>query len=188
MSDVYVARRRLRVGGRDVMPGDEVPEANSWYHLSTYVHNGSLALVQTDTHYARGMHQRRPEAPERADYRVKRDRWHGELEGWGKAGQPPPPSTQLTSVTPDTVSETSDGTETITLVWEGPDPTLIGFADASGPGVTATWPMTVLDPGIGTWTSYPGFWGNASGPGSYPVSLWDDTVEISNQLPFTTTA
>lgn len=79
MSVVYVARRRLRVGGRDVMPGDDVPEASSWRHLPTYVHNGSVALVQTDVHYARGMHQRRPDTT-RGDYRKKGlERWYGEI-------------------------------------------------------------------------------------------------------------
>lgn len=80
MSVVYVACRRLRVGGRDVMPGEDVPEATGWRHLPTYVHNGSVALVQTNVVYARGAQQRRPNSPARADYRVKHDRWYGEVQ------------------------------------------------------------------------------------------------------------
>jgi hypothetical protein len=191
MADVYVARKCLKVGEQTYYPGDEVPEANSWWHLPTYVHNGSLALVQTSVDYSRGMNQRRPVDPDRADYRVKRERWYGELSGWGKASGPPPASATFVSITPNSVSQAADDV-VCNLVWTGDDPDSIGFADASGPGITAVWALTVTGPGTGTWTSYAGFWGNAAGPGSYPVSLWKDSgdgaVEISNQLPFTTTA
>lgn len=99
MPVVYVARRRLRVGGRDVMPGDEVPEASSWRHLPVYVHNGSLALVQTDVHYARGNLQRRPDTG-RDDYRkLGMERWYGEIR-YGEAAPPAPDAPVIDSVTP----------------------------------------------------------------------------------------
>lgn len=112
MANVYVARRRLRVGGRDVMPGDEVPEAGGWRHLPVYVRNGSVALVQTDVTYARGMNQRRPTAG-RDDYRKKGlEHWYGEIrygdDSGGSGG-----SVVISSVTPDPASLAVDNNFTV---------------------------------------------------------------------------
>lgn len=41
----YVARQRLKVGGRTVAPGDVVPEAATWKNVQAYVNDGSLAVA-----------------------------------------------------------------------------------------------------------------------------------------------
>jgi len=161
MANVYVARRRLRVDGRDVMPGEDVPEANGWRNLPTYVHNGSLSLVQTDVVYARGMNQRRPLDPDRADYRVQRDRWHGEVQHGG--GAPVSQQATVTSISPaDTIAVGAmltvtgtgfSGTVSVSL-WNSDFSKGGGLGNATvvnGTTITADIPNTaLLPPGVYT--------------------------------------
>ena len=41
----YVARKRLKVAGRTVEPGEAVPEASTWRNVQAYVNDGSLAVA-----------------------------------------------------------------------------------------------------------------------------------------------
>ena len=65
MADVYVARKRLKVGDSYRMPGDEVPEAAGWRNLHSYLSSGAVVLVQTDRVQATGNKQRIPLPPQR---------------------------------------------------------------------------------------------------------------------------
>lgn len=45
MAIQYVARKRMKVEGRTVEPGEIVPEATGWKNIHAYVDGGSLAVA-----------------------------------------------------------------------------------------------------------------------------------------------
>ena len=60
MANIYVARRRLKIGDEWREPGEEVPEAATWRNLHSYLSSGAVTLVQTDTVQSFAAKQRIP--------------------------------------------------------------------------------------------------------------------------------
>lgn len=60
MPDIYKARKRLKVGDRLVMPGEDIPEAITWRNLHSYIASGAVVLVQTTVDQAYPYEQQIP--------------------------------------------------------------------------------------------------------------------------------
>lgn len=88
MPEVYVARKRLKVGDHFVLPGEEVPEAAAWRNLHSYIASGAVRLVQTDLVQAYAMTQEIPtDTPFNWKERPRNRRGKGALKPWVDYGQ-----------------------------------------------------------------------------------------------------
>lgn len=151
MPEVYVARKRLKVGDHFVLPGEEVPEAAAWRNLHSYIASGAVRLVQTDLVQAYAMTQEIPhDAPFDWKERPRNRRGKGALKPWvdyGQSGElpepPEPPEPEvpaegdLSMTFPDSINVTnnSDFTEFATV--------LANSGAGAGDGYTGRWTISL---------------------------------------------
>lgn len=95
MAFIYRTRHYLKVGDTLYEPGDEIPEAASWWNLRSYVRSGRVVMVQTDVQQWFGAKQKIPLPPDEAVL-DKFHHHHNVLEyqhtdGWGAVSEEPEP-------------------------------------------------------------------------------------------------